>query len=51
MSILVSPEPLSCHVHTGPFDPAMKRQCDLHAKELNKRRLHQVRLVILFFIL
>jgi hypothetical protein len=30
MSILVPPEPLSCHVHTGPFDPAMKRQYDRH---------------------
>jgi hypothetical protein len=65
MSILVSPEPLSCHVHTGPFDPAMRRQYDLHPKEPNRRpmharpddhrrstkaRLHQVRLVILFFL-
>ena len=40
MSILVSPEPLSCHVHTGPFDPAMRRQYDLHAKEYNKRLMN-----------
>ena len=40
MSILVSPEPLSCHVHTEPFDPAMRRQHDLHAKESNRRPMH-----------
>ena len=40
MSILVSPEPLSCHVHTGPFDPAIRRQFDRHAKEPNRRPMY-----------
>jgi hypothetical protein len=38
--ILVSPEPPSCHVHTGPSGPAMRRQYDLHPKEPNKRPMH-----------
>jgi hypothetical protein len=37
MSILVSPEPLPCHAHTGPFGPAMGIEFDLHSKETNGR--------------
>jgi hypothetical protein len=41
MSILVSSEALSCHVHTGQFGPAMRRQYDLlHPKEPNKCPMH-----------
>jgi hypothetical protein len=33
-------EPLSCHLHTEPFGHAMRRQCDLHARESNRRPMH-----------